>query len=85
MNDLSAGYRALVEENVKASVRHIAKNPIITNVRTSVVPLGYFIFLLTLSTEICSIEYHWHRRLWSDRPACFHPWLGVRPRNRRYS
>jgi len=40
----SAGYRALVEENVKASVRHIAKNPIITNVRTSVVPPAILIF-----------------------------------------
>ena len=28
----SAGYRALIEENVKASVRRIATNSVITNV-----------------------------------------------------
>jgi len=38
MNDPSAGFRALIEENVKASVHRIAENSVITNVRTLVAP-----------------------------------------------
>lgn len=39
---ISAGYRALIEENVKASVRRIATNSVITNVWTPVASATYF-------------------------------------------